>query len=241
MLRASSLASALALLTACTSNSGGGGHGGSGHGGSATNATSATSATAGSNATAGTTGSATSTGSVASTGSVTSAGSASSVASSGSVSTSSVASTGSVTSTSSAGSTSSSGAPVDASIASPCSLPGSVVFTKTGSKVVPGGAPTWPDLTFLHLPIGFCAHYYGTVGDARQMRFAPGGELFVASPGALTTGGNSGAGLGAIVVLPDDNLDGVADSTLTFVSFGNLALHEPGHALRARLLLLPGR
>src|SRR5262249_32668904 len=52
--------------------------------------------------------------------------------------------------------------------------------------------------------------YYGTVGNARQLRFAPGGELFVASPTGGTTGGGGG-GQAAIVVLPDDNLDGVGD------------------------------
>jgi len=73
-------------------------------------------------------------------------------------------------------------------------------------------------LSFLQLPQGFCAHYYGTVGNARQMRFAPGGELFVASPTTGTTGGNSYAGLASIVVLPDDNNDGTADTLITFLS-----------------------
>ncbi len=110
--------------------------------------------------------------------------------------------------------------PPDGSIADPCSLPGSLQFTANGTVTVPGGDPSWPSLAWLHLPPGFCAHYFGTVGDARKMRFAPGGELFVASPTAGTTGGASSAGLGAIVVLPDDNLDGVADTTITFLSFG---------------------
>ena len=109
--------------------------------------------------------------------------------------------------------------PPDAGPANPCSLPGSVVFTANGTTTVPGGSPSWPSLSFLHLPAGFCAHYYGTVGDARQLRFAPGGELFVASPSAASTGGGCG-GQNAFVVLPDDNLDGVADSALTFLSFG---------------------
>jgi glucose/arabinose dehydrogenase len=65
--------------------------------------------------------------------------------------------------------------------------------------------------------VGFCAHYYGTVGNARQLRFAPGGELFVASPTTGTTGGGSN-GQSAIVVLPDDNGDGIADKTITFLS-----------------------
>jgi glucose/arabinose dehydrogenase len=97
-------------------------------------------------------------------------------------------------------------------------LPGSVQFTGTGTQIVPGGSPSWTNLaSFLHLPMGFCAHYYGTVGNARQVRFAPGGELFVASPTSPTTGGGLG-GQAAIVVLPDYDLDGVADKTITFQS-----------------------
>jgi glucose/arabinose dehydrogenase len=109
--------------------------------------------------------------------------------------------------------------PPDGSIMNPCNLPGSVQFTTNGTVTVPGGDAMWPSLAWLHLPMGFCAHYYGSVNDARQLRFAPGGELFVASPTTGTTSGGGG-GLAAIVVLPDDNLDGVADSVGNFL--GNL-------------------
>jgi glucose/arabinose dehydrogenase len=115
-------------------------------------------------------------------------------------------------------SSSTSGGPVDGGILHPCELPGSVQYTGQATPVVvPGGSATWPDLTFLNLPPGFCAHYYGTVGNARQLRFAPGGELFVASPTGPTTGGNAQAGQSAIMVLPDDTGDGVADTNLTFL------------------------
>jgi glucose/arabinose dehydrogenase len=97
-----------------------------------------------------------------------------------------------------------------------CSLPGSLVFTPQGQVVVPGARST-PDLTWLHLPAGFCAHYFATVNTARQLRFAPGGDLFVASPTAPTTGGG-GNGIAGIVVLPDDNHDGLADANITFLS-----------------------
>src|SRR5690349_17902668 len=76
----------------------------------------------------------------------------------------------------------------DGSIPHPCTLPGSVQFTSNGKNVVPGGQGA-DKLDFLTLPTGFCAHYYGSVGNARQLRFAPGGELFVASPTTGTTGG----------------------------------------------------
>jgi len=98
-----------------------------------------------------------------------------------------------------------------------CDLPGSLRFTADGQVLVPGGAPETPDLSFLHLPAGFCAHYYGRVGNARQLRFAPNGELFVASPSTLTTGGRGDQGLDAVVILPDDDGDGVADQTITFL------------------------
>ncbi len=108
------------------------------------------------------------------------------------------------------------GVPPDG-IPNPCSLPGSIQYTNSGTTVVPGGMADAPDLSFLHLPAGFCAHYFGTVANVRQLRFAPGGELFVASPTTLTTGGGSG-GQSAIDVLPDDDHDGYADATVTFLS-----------------------
>src|SRR5262249_45024949 len=96
-------------------------------------------------------------------------------------------------------------------------LPGSQRHTADGVFVVPGGTPSPSDLSFLHLPAGFCAHFYGQVGNTRQIRFAPGGELFVASPTTGTTGGGGG-GKPAIVVLPDDDHDGVADANLVFLN-----------------------
>ena len=97
-----------------------------------------------------------------------------------------------------------------------CSRPGAIRFTVSGTTTVPGGGPT-PDLSFLHLPAGFCAHHFGVVGNARQLRLAPSGEIFVASPTALTTGGGQG-GQAAIVVLADDDHDGVADAPVTYLA-----------------------
>ena len=97
-----------------------------------------------------------------------------------------------------------------------CDLPGSVQTTANGLVVVPGGPANASDLSFLHLPVGFCAHFFAKVGNTRQLRFAPGGELFVASPTRATTGGGPG-GQAAIIVLPDDDHDGVADRAMTFL------------------------
>jgi glucose/arabinose dehydrogenase len=95
-----------------------------------------------------------------------------------------------------------------------CDLPGSVRFTADGVVEVPGANTS--KIGFLHLPNGFCAHYFANIGNTRQMRFAPGGELFVASPTTGTTGGGSN-GRHAIVLLPDDDGDGYADGASTFL------------------------
>jgi glucose/arabinose dehydrogenase len=97
-----------------------------------------------------------------------------------------------------------------------CKLPGSVVWNGGLPSVVAGGG-TLPDLTWMRLPDGYCSHYYAAVPETRQLRFSPSGDLFVASPSATCAGGASG-GMGAVVVLPDDNHDGVADGTTTFLA-----------------------
>jgi glucose/arabinose dehydrogenase len=99
----------------------------------------------------------------------------------------------------------------DGAAATFCDLPGSLVFG-AGGKVCSVADTTAgaPSLTWLTLPSGYCAHYFAHVTTARQLRFAPGGELFVASPSTITAGG-APVGLGAIVVLYDDNGDGFAD------------------------------
>jgi glucose/arabinose dehydrogenase len=100
-----------------------------------------------------------------------------------------------------------------------CSLPGSVVWTTQGPRVVPGGDSGAPDLGWLELPVGFCAHFFATVKTVRQLKFAPDGDLFAASPTRATTGGANNGGAG-VVVLPDDDHDGSADARITFL--GNL-------------------
>jgi glucose/arabinose dehydrogenase len=97
-----------------------------------------------------------------------------------------------------------------------CSLPGSVVWNNGTPTTVPGGDPSLQDVSWLQLPDGFCAHYFGTVAETRQIRFAPNGDLFVASPSMYCAGGAAG-GAAAIYVLPDDH-DGVADTAVTYLS-----------------------
>ena len=60
------------------------------------------------------------------------------------------------------------------------------------------------------VPAGFCLRHYATVGEARVLLFAPNGDLFVAAPSTPAPGG-AGGGPAAIVVLTDDNHDGVAE------------------------------
>lgn len=98
-----------------------------------------------------------------------------------------------------------------------CQLPGSHRWRGGTVTVVPGAPAEAADLRFLRLPDGFCAHWFARVGNARQLRFAPGGELAVASPTRGTTGGGPG-GLAAIVLLTDDNLDGFAEKPIPFLS-----------------------
>jgi glucose/arabinose dehydrogenase len=133
-------------------------------------------------------------------------------------------------------------------IAHPCTLPGTVQFTENGPVKVPFGPLGAPSLDFLKLPPGFCAHWFATVPNARQIRFAPGGELFVASPTTPTTGGGPG-GMSAIVVLPDDDRDGVADAQITFLLglpstqgllFANDSFYYQDHTRILRMPYQPG-
>ena len=83
--------------------------------------------------------------------------------------------------------------------------------------VVPGGDSTARDVKWLAVPVGFCVHYFATVPTARQLRFAPGADLFVASPTTSTTGGANN-GVAGIVVLSDDSHRGVADPNRVFLT-----------------------
>jgi len=96
-----------------------------------------------------------------------------------------------------------------------CDLPDRVRYTSSGMEVIAGGRET-ERLSFMQLPSGFCGHFFANVGNVRQLRFAPGGELFAASPTSGTTGGGIG-GRAEIVILPDDDKDGQPKSPSRFL------------------------
>ncbi len=67
------------------------------------------------------------------------------------------------------------------------------------------------------VPDGFCVRRFARVRTPRVLAFAPNGDLFAASPSEFTPGG-APTGQGAIVVMPDDDRDGVADSTQAYLA-----------------------
>lgn len=73
------------------------------------------------------------------------------------------------------------------------------------------------DVPGFEVPPEFCVREFTTTPllEARVLRFAPNGDLFVAAPSTPTIGGATG-GPGAIVVLPDDDHDGRADAVVTY-------------------------
>lgn len=66
------------------------------------------------------------------------------------------------------------------------------------------------------LPTGFCARVFAKIDEPRTLTLAPNGDIFVGAPSESTPGGASG-GPGAIVVLSDDDHDGVAEQA-TFLN-----------------------
>src|SRR5262249_27021201 len=60
-------------------------------------------------------------------------------------------------------------------------------------------------------PTGFCLKNFAAIPEARALVAAPNGDLFVASPSASAPGGAVG-GAGAIILLSDDDKDGVAEA-----------------------------
>ncbi len=83
-------------------------------------------------------------------------------------------------------------------------------FCATGAAV--------PGLT---APPGFCVRKYSDVRVARVMALAPNGDLFVAAPTNANATGISG-GPGSIVVLHDDEGDGVIEETVFTTGVANV-------------------
>ena len=102
--------------------------------------------------------------------------------------------------------------PVDAGPVPHCSPVDIEAGTGTKFCDLPG-----TDAPGLQVPAGFCIREFTTtpVTETRVLRFAPNGDLFVAAPSMNTPGGASD-GAGGILVLPDDDGDGRADSILTY-------------------------
>jgi glucose/arabinose dehydrogenase len=79
------------------------------------------------------------------------------------------------------------------------------------------GAPTFcergQNVLNVTPPEGFCMKYYAQIGEARSLSVAPNNDVFVGAPGRATSGGATG-GPSAIMVLSDDNRDGIAESTV---------------------------
>jgi glucose/arabinose dehydrogenase len=93
-----------------------------------------------------------------------------------------------------------------------CEQPGAWVHDLDGGFHSVSGL-SGHDLSWITPPPGYCLRWFGHVGNCRQIRFAPSGELFVASPTQGTTSGGP-QGQASIFVLPDDNNDGLADSNM---------------------------
>jgi glucose/arabinose dehydrogenase len=79
-----------------------------------------------------------------------------------------------------------------------------------GGVAAPRFCELGTDVPGATVPQGFCLRRYATVKEARTLVFGPNGDLFVGAPSTSTAGGAAG-GAGAIVVLSDDNHDGVAE------------------------------
>ena len=109
-----------------------------------------------------------------------------------------------------------------------------------GDAGVDSSVPVGPECTLADIPVGtgtkfcdlpgtdspdvevppeFCVREFTPAGtpvlEARVLKFAPNGDLFVTAP-SMTTIGGAGSGRGVIAVLPDDDGDGRADSVIDY-------------------------
>jgi glucose/arabinose dehydrogenase len=67
------------------------------------------------------------------------------------------------------------------------------------------------DVPGVPVPVGFCLRRFAQLPEARTLVLTPNGDLLVGAPSTSAPGGASG-GPGAIVVLVDDDQDGVAEA-----------------------------
>ncbi len=121
------------------------------------------------------------------------------------------------------------GAPADTGAADAGPADTGATDASTPADVPSCAAPTplgaltgtaWCDLPLarpngLTLPDGFCVRRYGNVQSGRVLALAPNDDLFVASPSTDTPGG-APPGLGSVMVVSDDNHDGLADTPRTY-------------------------
>jgi glucose/arabinose dehydrogenase len=94
----------------------------------------------------------------------------------------------------------------------PMGTPDADAATGTDDVVVPDGAfcKSGDPVPGVTPPSGFCLRRFAAIGEPRTLVVAPNGDVIVGAPSAGTPGGASG-GPGAIVVLADDDGDGVAE------------------------------
>jgi glucose/arabinose dehydrogenase len=88
-----------------------------------------------------------------------------------------------------------------------------------------GPMPAWcalplGDVPGAITPAGLCVRKFAELGSPRTIAFAPNGDLFVAAPAIGSPGGAIG-GPGAIVVLSDDDHDGLAEQHTFLRQFNN--------------------
>jgi glucose/arabinose dehydrogenase len=79
-------------------------------------------------------------------------------------------------------------------------------------------------------PAGFCVKRYAAVAEARTLAVAPNGDVFVGAPSRVTPGGSQG-GPGAIVLLTDDDHNGMAESHVFLSSLSSTVGLDDVHGL----------
>jgi glucose/arabinose dehydrogenase len=101
-----------------------------------------------------------------------------------------------------------------ASLAAACSSPAVQPAPMDAAPPIPGTyCARGMNVPGVSPPQGFCLKHYAQVGEARSLALAPNGDLFVGAPSQATSGGATG-GPGAVIVLSDDDKDGLAEQSV---------------------------